>query len=49
VKPKRRKRLRVRDPNLAPNFKKKAGPMKHRNEPRGGTRNRQREYLEEDD
>ena len=42
-----KRRIKVRDPNAAPAFARKAGPMKDRRAPRGGTRNVQRELLEE--
>ena len=36
-------RARVRDPNMAPMLQRKSGAMKHRNEPRGGARNLQKD------
>lgn len=44
---KREERRRVRDPHFVPMIRKKSGTMTSQNAPRGGTRNVQRELLED--
>lgn len=48
MKKKQKKLPKRRNPYALPAKQRRAGPMKDRRTPRGGTKNKQREYMDED-